>query len=76
LPGRRELDSYTRFYYGLPANVMAKVKACYVGTLESAAKWLAAYTTREARHLVVRLVPGTVGLSRYGTRAPRSREGS
>jgi len=56
-PGRaaEELDAYMRAYYGIPADVMARVQACHAGTLESAAEWLAAYATAGARHLVVRL---------------------
>jgi len=51
----KELDAYIRAYYGVPAEVMARVQACHAGTLESAAEWFAAYRAAGARHLVVRL---------------------
>jgi alkanesulfonate monooxygenase SsuD/methylene tetrahydromethanopterin reductase-like flavin-dependent oxidoreductase (luciferase family) len=54
-----ELDGYMRAYYGVPAEVMAKVQACHAGTLESASEWFAAYRDAGADHLVVRLArPG------------------
>ena len=51
----RELDSYIRAYYGVPAEVMARTMACHAGTLESAAEWFAGYRAAGARHLVIRL---------------------
>ncbi|MGA8921652.1 MAG: LLM class flavin-dependent oxidoreductase, partial [Candidatus Dormiibacterota bacterium] len=54
-----KLDVYTRAYYGVPAEVMARAQACHAGTLESAAEWFAAYRAAGANHLVVRLArPG------------------
>lgn len=58
-----ELDAYTRAYYGVPAEVMARTMACHAGTLESASEWFAEYRAAGARHLVVRL--GRPGLSDY-----------
>lgn len=55
----RELDTYMRAYYGVPAEAMARSQACHAGTLESAAEWLAAYRAAGASHVVVRLArPG------------------
>lgn len=54
-----DLDEYTKAYYGVPAQIMAKTMACHAGTLESAAEWFGAYRAAGARHLVVRLArPG------------------
>jgi len=49
------LDTYLRGYYGVPAEVMARVQACHAGTLESASEWFAAYRDAGAGHLVLRL---------------------
>jgi alkanesulfonate monooxygenase SsuD/methylene tetrahydromethanopterin reductase-like flavin-dependent oxidoreductase (luciferase family) len=55
----KELDAYTRAYYGVPAEVMARGMACHAGTLESALEWFSAYVAAGADHLVVRLArPG------------------
>ncbi|HEX9475668.1 MAG TPA: LLM class flavin-dependent oxidoreductase [Candidatus Dormibacteraeota bacterium] len=50
-----ELDAYTKAYYGVPAEAMARTMAVHAGTLESAAEWFAAYRAAGAHHLVVRL---------------------
>src|SRR2546421_1562230 len=51
----RQLDDYIRAYYGGPAEIMARTKACHAGTLESAAEWVAAYRAAGARHLLGRV---------------------
>jgi alkanesulfonate monooxygenase SsuD/methylene tetrahydromethanopterin reductase-like flavin-dependent oxidoreductase (luciferase family) len=55
------LDAYTRAYYGVPAESMARAMVCHAGTLESAAEWFAAYRAAGARHLVVRLAHPDLG---------------
>jgi alkanesulfonate monooxygenase SsuD/methylene tetrahydromethanopterin reductase-like flavin-dependent oxidoreductase (luciferase family) len=50
-----EADAYTKAYYGVPAEVMAKTMALHAGNIESAAEWFAAYRAAGADHLVVRL---------------------
>jgi len=50
-----EADAYTKAYYGVPAEVMAKTMALHAGNMESAAEWFAAYRAAGADHLVVRL---------------------
>jgi alkanesulfonate monooxygenase SsuD/methylene tetrahydromethanopterin reductase-like flavin-dependent oxidoreductase (luciferase family) len=72
-----ELDGYMRAYYGVPAEVMARIQACHAGTLESAAEWIAAYGAAGARELVIRLArPGLSGYldtARELLRAAKSR---
>ena len=50
-----QYDAYIRGYYGVPGEVMARAQASHMGTLESAAEWMAGYIEAGARHLVVRL---------------------
>ncbi len=50
-----EADAYTKAYYGVPAEAMAKTMALHAGDMESAAEWFAAYRAAGADHLVVRL---------------------
>lgn len=50
-----QYDAYIRGYYGVPGEVMARTQASHMGTLESAAEWMAGYIDAGARHVVVRL---------------------
>lgn len=51
----RQLDAYTRGYYGRPVAEMARIQAFRAGTAGAVADWLCRYVDAGARHLVLRL---------------------
>lgn len=52
---RRQLDEYTRAYYGRPLEQMAAVQAFGYGSAQECAQWLDTYVRAGARHLVLRV---------------------
>lgn len=51
----RDLDTYMKAYYGLPASVMSGIQACHAGTVASAAEWVQGYVEAGATEVVVRV---------------------
>jgi alkanesulfonate monooxygenase SsuD/methylene tetrahydromethanopterin reductase-like flavin-dependent oxidoreductase (luciferase family) len=51
----RELDAYTRAYYGVPLRDMAKLQGFAYGTPHECARRLRAYTAAGAEHVVLRI---------------------
>jgi alkanesulfonate monooxygenase SsuD/methylene tetrahydromethanopterin reductase-like flavin-dependent oxidoreductase (luciferase family) len=49
------LDQYLERYYNAPAAVLRKRQACFAGSGEAAASWIAGYARAGASHLIVRL---------------------
>ena len=48
------LDAYLARYYNAPAEVLRKRQACFAGSPEAAADWIAGYARAGAGHLIVR----------------------
>ena len=50
------IDEYLEQYYGAPADVLRRRQACFAGSEEALADWLAGYAAAGAGHIVLRFV--------------------
>lgn len=53
--GRRELDAYTRAYYGQPLETMEKIQGFVTGSADHCTERLRAYAHAGARHMILRI---------------------
>ncbi|PPR34746.1 MAG: F420-dependent glucose-6-phosphate dehydrogenase [Alphaproteobacteria bacterium MarineAlpha9_Bin5] len=51
---QQRLDEYLQSYYGVPAELIKTMQACFAGPLDEAAQWLQGYVEAGASHLVLR----------------------
>ena len=54
--GNARIDAYLEQYYGAPAALLRARQACFAGSADAAAEWLAGYADAGASHLVLRFV--------------------
>lgn len=54
--GDAALENYLQDYYGVPAQLMRTVQACYGGPLAGAVDFIRSYAAAGAQHIVLRLV--------------------